>query len=382
MTRLVWLGGLAAIAAVAAIATLIAFRGDAAASDEGSCTRVDGYLSFCLNVPTSGMRRETTVPLVSLPSARADVRVEASVPAADAAALTADVDRSVERVEALFGHVFDPRPRVLLFGGPASFATGAHELFGYSAETSTHVANTYGGIFDRPTLTIALNWAASTPERMSAAIEHELGHLMIRELTGAGDVPIWLDEGIATLIEEEAANGEPWTADEVVVGDAVASSGLVSLPDLASLADFHAGYARLGRPVYAYVAGEVRAMEQRIGWRGVLELLHAIGTGARVDAVYQTASGESLAELERRVAATGAVIGVTPGDGSVLWTVATGTPNSEMSVSITGEHGYEVSFTITTDWLGLYRGSFGLTALPGTYTVRVAGTEASFSTRR
>ncbi|HEU5287149.1 MAG TPA: hypothetical protein VFV20_02005, partial [Candidatus Limnocylindria bacterium] len=257
MARLAWLGGLAAMAA---LALLIGLRGQAAASDTASCTQVDGYLSFCLNVPLSGVRRETSVPLIALSASRADVRVETTVPAADATALTTDVDRSVERVEALFGHAFDPRPRVLLFGTGASFATAAGELFGYSTATAAYVASTYGGIFDRPTLTIALNWSASSPERMSAAIEHELGHLMIRQLARGRDVPAWLDEGIATLIEEDASAAAHWGADEALVGHAVGSGRIASLRDLGRISDFHAAYAKVGRPLYAYVATAVRAM--------------------------------------------------------------------------------------------------------------------------
>ena len=92
MSRVVWLGGLVG---VVAIALLIVFRGDAAASDGGSCTQVDGFVHFCMNVPTSGARRETSVPLITLPSARADVRVEAAVPGSDALAVAASVDRPV-----------------------------------------------------------------------------------------------------------------------------------------------------------------------------------------------------------------------------------------------------------------------------------------------
>ena len=154
MGRVLWLAG----AGILALTFLVAFRNEAAASDRANCTQVDGFLSFCLNVPTSTIRRETTIPLVTLPSDRADVRVEVTVPGSDAAAVAADVDRSVERVETLFGRTFSARPRVLLFGTNASFAQGAVELFGYSSDTAAHVARTYGGIFDRPTTTIAINW--------------------------------------------------------------------------------------------------------------------------------------------------------------------------------------------------------------------------------
>src|SRR5205823_11739141 len=98
------------------------------------------------------------------------------------------------------------RPRVLLFGTSDSFARGASDLFGYSPQTAAYVSQMYGGIFDRGTLTIAVNWSSGGRDRMSAAVEHELTHLMTREVTQGRDLPVWLDEGIASLIEQSAQN--------------------------------------------------------------------------------------------------------------------------------------------------------------------------------
>ncbi|OLC53573.1 MAG: hypothetical protein AUH85_13945 [Chloroflexi bacterium 13_1_40CM_4_68_4] len=163
------------MSALGAAAFLIAFRGQAAASEAASCAPADGFvLSICINVPTSSVRRETTVPLVALPSQRADVRVEVAVPGTDALALTMGVDRNVERVETLFGRTFSARPRIFVFASARSFSTGARDLFDYSQEAADYVANTYGGIFDRTTATIAVNWSASGTQRISAAIAHEL----------------------------------------------------------------------------------------------------------------------------------------------------------------------------------------------------------------
>lgn len=382
MTRLVWLAG---VAAVAAVALLIAFRGDAAASDASpGCAPAEGFIpAFCVNVPTTAVRRETSVPMTSLPSQRADVRAEVAIPDADIAVLAASVDRSVGRVEAELGRTFSARPRVLLFATSASFATGASELFGYSTATARDVANRYGGIFDRPTLTIALNWSASDRARMGAAVEHELAHQMVRELAGAGEVPAWLDEGLATLVEQAA--GADSAAPEPLVGMAVASSGAVSLDDVATVARWHTAYARVGRPLYAYAANAVRAIEQRIGRDGLLALLGAVGAGQRFDAAYAAASGESVTDLERRLTAAGATpsIVVDPwlaADGNRAFTIFAGAAGAELHVSIAGGRGYSVSFTVRTDAFGMYRGSFGATALPGTYTVRAAGAETTFST--
>ena len=383
MSRLIWL---ASVSGIAAVALLIAFRAPAAASDAPSCTPSDSFIpAFCVNVPTSSVRRETTVPLVSLPSQRADVRVEVSVPGSDAAALAAGVDRSVERIEALFGRPFSTRPRVLVFGSAPSFANGAKDLFGYTPETANHVASTYGGIFDRGTLTIAVNWGAAGSSRMNAAIAHELSHLMIHDITGTSAIPAWLDEGLATVIEQDAPGALIWNADEELTGRAVAASGAISLEQIESVADFHTAYARLDRPLYAFAADAVRTMRERIGWDGVLSVLASVGRGQSFADAYRVAAGESVAALERRLRTSPpamVVSTVADADGNVSWTLYAGRVSSDVPVSISGDAGYIVTFTVRTDAFGIYRGSFGSTATPGAYTVRGAGVAATLVTTR
>jgi hypothetical protein len=381
MGRVLWLVG----SGILALAFLLVFRGTAAASDaNAACTQVDGFLSFCLNVPNAGVRRETTVPLVSLPSQRADVRVEVTVPGSDAVALAAGVDRSVERVETLFGRTFSARPRVLLFGTNDSFAKGAAELFAYSSDTAAHVASTYGGIFDRGTNTIAVNWSSAGHDRMSAAIEHELTHLMLREITRGNEVPVWLDEGIATLVEEGAPGAAAWNDGADLTGRGVAASRSVTFAQLTTLADFHDAYARIGRPLYEYAADAVRTMEQRVGWPGVVRTLDAVGGGEPFAVAYRTEAGEPVSTLEARLASTGSVISIGAADakGNVAWTLVTVTPLAQVSVAIAGGASYRVTFTVTTDAFGMYRGSFGSTAPPGAYTVSAAGASVTLSTVR
>src|SRR5436853_370860 len=167
MTRLAWLGG---IGGIIAIALLIAFRGEAAASGgEPSCTQVDGFVHFCLNVPTGAPRRETTVPLVSLPALRADVRAEVSVPGSDAAVLAASVDRSVERVETLFGRPFTARPRVLLFGTNGTFARGTTAGIGWSGLVDVLTRIGDGASFEAAYVEVAGESAATLEQRVHAA---------------------------------------------------------------------------------------------------------------------------------------------------------------------------------------------------------------------
>jgi hypothetical protein len=384
MTRILWLAG---IAGLAAIVLLVILRGDAAASDDSTgCAPAETFVpAFCLNVPTSTVRRETTVALVSVPSQRADVGIETSVPATDASGLAVGVDRAVERIETLFGHTFSIRPRVLVFGSAPSFAQGARELFGYSRATADNVAASYGGIFDRPTLTIAVNWTASSHGRMNAAIAHELTHLMIRDITRGNTVPTWLDEGLATVIEEDTSGGAIFLGDEQLSGRALAASGATSLSDLDALADWHSAYAAFGRPLYAYAANSVRAMQARIGWDRMLIVLADLGNGTRFDAAYLGEAGESTEALQLRVETqSGPALAVTNADamGSIRYTLFAGAANASVEISITSASGYRLTFTVQTDGSGMYRGMFGTTAAPGAYTLSAAGASATFVTTR
>jgi hypothetical protein len=382
MSRVFWLLGLSALGA---IALLVIFRGDAAASDDSTgCTPAESFVpAFCLNVPTSSVRRETTVPLVSLPSERADVSVETTVPGSDAGALSVGVDRAIERVEALFGRPFSVRPRVLVFGTAASFGQGARELFGYSRATADAVARSYGGIFDRPTLTIALNWSAASPGRMSAAVAHELTHLMVRDMTHGDAVPTWFDEGLAAVIEQDSPGGAVFLGDEELSGRALAASGAVGLDGLDALRDWHAAYARFDRPLYAYAANAVRAMQARVGWERLLAVLEDVGNGTRFDAAYFAESGETVSALRRRLESlAGPAIAATRADasGSVRYTVFASAANAFIEITITSANGYRLSFTAQTNGSGMYRGTFGTTAAPGVYTVTAAGATATFVT--
>jgi hypothetical protein len=384
LTRIWWLAGLAGLAA---IALLVIVRGDAAASDDArDCVPTDTFIpAFCLNVPTSSVRHDTTVPLVSLPTVRADVRVETTVSAPDVVALASGADRSIERLETLFAHTYSLKPRILVFGTSASFAQGVRELFGYSRATAEQVAATYGGIFDRPTLTIAINWSASSPGRMNAATAHELTHLMIRDITRGEALPTWLDEGLATVIEEDTPGGAIFVGEEELGGRAIAASGAAQLADLDALRDWHAAYAGFGRPLYAYAANAVRAMEARVGWDGILAVLADVGRGTRFDAAYLAASGESVAGLQTRLESlSGPAIATTAADaaGIVRYTLFAAQANAFVDITIAGGNGYALTFTVRTDGAGMYRGSFGATAAPGRYTVSGAGASATLVTNR
>jgi hypothetical protein len=89
--------------------------------------------------------------------------------------------------------------------------------------------------------------------------------------------------------------------------------------------------------------------------------------------------------MERRLDTSApAIVASTVADanGNLRWTLYAGRGSADVQVTISEALGYTVTFTVRTDQLGMYRGSFGATAAPGTYTVRGAGAAATLVTTR
>src|SRR5882762_8621557 len=184
----------AGVATLAFLALAFVFRGEANASEGPTCAPTTGFIpQFCVNVPLgTSARRETTVPLSTVLTARADVRVESGVPAREVIRLAATVDNAIARVQGVFDRPFTSKPRILVFSSRASFARGTQDLFGYSPETAATVAATYGGVFDAQTRTIAVGWQSTTAANLPGLLAHELTHLATREIVGQDAVlPAW-----------------------------------------------------------------------------------------------------------------------------------------------------------------------------------------------
>jgi hypothetical protein len=368
--KVVVAGGLAALALV-----FVSRSGAAAASNDAGCAPTSGFVvQFCVNVPSGeAVRRDTTVPLYTVATTSTDLRVEAGIPVNEMLRVATALDNAAERVEGVFGRPFSERPRVLLFATPASFARGAEEIFDYSPETARLAADSYGGIVDQATLTIAVDWHAVGGD-LSGLLAHELVHVMIRDITGRGAaLPAWFEEGFATVIQRE----DSLAADtDALIAKSVMANKVVTLDELATLADWHRTFARVGRPQYAVAALAVRAMETRVGLEGLVTALAAVGDGATFEAAYATlGSGtlttfvHSFAEMRGDNAAI-AITETSAASGDRGWTLYAFAPNSVVRVRISGvTSGYDLTFTVTADDQGMFRGSFGSTAAAGTYTI-------------
>ena len=364
-----------AAGALAVLAVVFVWRNSAAASTDATCAPTSGFVvQFCVNVPGgSAVRRDTTVPLYAVATARTELRVEAGIPATEIIRVANAVDDAALRVERVFGRPFSAKPRVLLFATPASFARGAEEIFDYAPETARLAASSYGGIVDQATLTIAVDWHAVGGE-LSGLLAHELVHVMVRDITGRdAALPAWFEEGFATVIQREDALGADTDA---LVARSLRANGTVTLEQLATLPDWHRTFARVGRPQYAVAALAVRGMEARVGQVGLVSALVAVGSGARFEDAYAALGTGGLAEFLANFDAAkedGAQIAVTQtssASGDHGWTLYAFPPNALVRVRISGvSNGYELAFMVTADDQGVFRGTFGSTAAPGVYTI-------------
>ena len=324
---------------------------------------------------------ELPPPVADAHATSAHVFVEDAFTSDERAAIVDDVDGLTAKVETAFGRGFEPAPRIFIYATAASFTRGVGTRLEYSDATARYVGATYGGIFDRGSLTIVMNWSSAPADRIAAALTHELVHLMLDEATDGAPLPTWFDEGMATVFEEDFAPGTSWSIDEVVSGRALAGTGRVTLSDVALLGQWQDAYARFGRPLYTFAAETVRDIEVRVAWDGVSRLVRAVRDGTPFELAYQLEANETIAQLETRLRA-----GATPtivvdeaadADGDHRWTMYTGRARGTVLVSIARPlTGYLVTFTVTTDDLGLYRGSFGSTVSPGAYTISADGIDA------
>jgi hypothetical protein len=374
----------AAAGALGILVLVFVLGQEASANDSPTCAPTVGFIpQFCVNVPVgASVRRETTVPLSTVLTARADVRVESGVPAPEVARLASSVDSAIARVERAFDRPFTTKPRIFVFATRASFARGTQDLFGYTHKTATNVAVSYGGVFDPQTRTIAVSWQAATSASLPGLLAHELTHLATREIVGHDAVvPAWFEEGLAAQIQAGDAGVD---SDAHLAARSLLASAPNTLDTIATLSDWHRAYAQTGAALYAVSAETVGAIQARIGRDGMLALLTDVGQGARFEDAYRARSSESLDELIAGFASDIALrpsvtAGTAPdGSGNFVWTLSAFAPNSDVPVRITGK-AYDLAYTVRTDAIGMYRGTFGSTAALGTYTL-TAGTQTNGAT--
>jgi hypothetical protein len=140
-------------------------------------------------------------------------------------------------------------------------------------------------------LVTAVN-ARTAASDLGQSIPHELGHLMLYRATGAGygDMPRWLEEGVATFFEKE-----PNPAYENAVQDAVTNEETIPFSQLC--VEFPAEAART-QLAYAQSASLVSHIRSEYGNEALREMITAYADGADCDSGVRRSLGISLTSLE------------------------------------------------------------------------------------
>ncbi len=166
----------------------------------------------------------------------------------------------------------------------------AQELKGamiYPQEWTGGVAFTRHGI-------IAIGIALDDLDWGKGAVAHELTHLVIHQMTlnPYGDLPTWLDEGLAKYIEHEGVLPSGYTA---YLDKAIAEGSLISVRSLSS--PFSA-YAEESLLSYIQSYSLVEFLINHYGRDEMLELLNAFKQGSSYDEAFEKVYGFDMDGLD------------------------------------------------------------------------------------
>jgi len=126
---------------------------------------------------------------------------------------------------------------------------------------------------------------------LEKTIPHELSHMLLYEATGAnyGAIPIWFDEGLATLFEE-AANGDY----ETILEEAVITNSTIPFAELCQSFPTESSKALIA---YAQSSSFIRYIQAEYGNFAILQMIRALADGADCQSVTTRAIDRTLEEL-------------------------------------------------------------------------------------
>ncbi|MFW6150181.1 MAG: peptidase MA family metallohydrolase [Chloroflexota bacterium] len=142
--------------------------------------------------------------------------------------------------------------------------------------------------------TIAIGIAPNRLDWGKRALVHELTHLVVHQATfnPYGDLPRWLDEGLAMYNEGELGAGFASRLEKAVLEDS-----LLSVRALCSPFSAHPERAYLA---YAESYSLVEYLLSEHGHDGMLELLDVFGAGSTYDGALEEVYGFDIEGLDRR----------------------------------------------------------------------------------
>jgi Peptidase MA superfamily len=124
-------------------------------------------------------------------------------------------------------------------------------------------------------------------------IPHELMHILVYQYTDPGytNLPTWLNEGLASLVELYPNSDYP-----ILLEDAVKRETLIPMASLCETFPRDASSALLS---YAQAASFTKYLQSTYGTTGLVDLVRAYANGLDCERGAQQALGRSLTQLER-----------------------------------------------------------------------------------
>jgi hypothetical protein len=124
-------------------------------------------------------------------------------------------------------------------------------------------------------------------------IPHELMHVLLYQYTepGYANLPTWLTEGLASLVEQYPNSDYP-----ILLEDAVKRNALISMGNLCDTFPRDASSALLS---YAQAASFTKYLHSTYGATGLVDLLKSYANGLDCQRGAEKALGKSLSQLER-----------------------------------------------------------------------------------
>jgi tetratricopeptide (TPR) repeat protein len=181
----------------------------------------------------------------------------------------ASLERAYWRIGGILGtYPAEPVPVVLY----------TREQFSDITRSPTWAAGAYDGIIRMPML-----GAVDKASELDRVLAHEFTHALVRSLATRG-VPTWLNEGLASALEDEAASTPPPGA-------------------IVPLTRLQAGFGRLSAAdaqlAYATSALAVRRLIEEAGGVAIANLLRDLGSGSDFDAAFLRRIQRSFADFQR-----------------------------------------------------------------------------------
>jgi len=362
------------------VATLLVRRQDACAQLAASDAP-----GFCLAPPAGSssaraLQREVALVLLRqrlgtdfrrAGSGTVDLWTETTTTPAIADSVYATLVEDAAAVRAFFGRDLGDPPAVLLFTSRQSFALALERQFGFSVDSAEILARQTGGVTLAGIDAVAINGESVLAAGRSTIFRHELAHVAIHRLAGNA-VPAWLDEGLATLVEERDPLGfDRATALSILAND---PGALTIFGDDRPWLQVNAD---LGGHAYGVAAEAVRVIDARLGRTGLVALLDRIGAGTPAQAAVEDALGEPLARFA--VTLPGRALGAcrqgifasaARPDGLRIWYAYGFRPQSSVAVALDGPQHY--AFRVVTDRYGVYTATVGTPMPAGAYVLKVA----------